>query len=176
LDDERLAWFWKELDERRMVLTLDLGPVEGPCYQTEVLARLIREFPRIKVVIAHLAQPAPRVEKDPELWSSWEEQIQLGLEPAVWFDLSALPDRVEDEQYPFPSVGRWVRRAVDLIGPGKLMWGSDVPGVLTVGNYRQLLTLMREHLEFLSPAEQEMILGKTAQQVYPFPAMMSTHP
>jgi predicted TIM-barrel fold metal-dependent hydrolase len=169
LDDPRLAWFWKELDARRMVLTLDLGPVDGPCYQTCVLARLIQEFPNIKVVIAHLAQPASHVEQDPELWSLWEEQIQLGREPTVWFDLSALPDRVENEEYPFPTVGRWIRRAVELIGAKKLMWGSDAPGLLAVGNYRQLLALMIEHLKFLSPTEQELILGKTAQHVYPFP-------
>jgi predicted TIM-barrel fold metal-dependent hydrolase len=168
LNDEQLSWLWTELERLHMVLTLDLGAIGSSSYQTAAVAKLADAHPELKIVIAHMGQPTPIAERDPELWSLWQAQIKLGLHPHVWFDTSALPHRAEHEQYPFPSIGRWVRQAVDLIGPHKLMWGSDAPALLTAANYNQLLILMQHHFEFLSPADRELIFGKTALEVYPF--------
>jgi len=166
LEDKSISWLWDELEHRNMVLTVDLGAIGSSSYQTKALGRRLDGHPELKVVIAHLGQPTPAAEKDPTLWSLWEQQVLLGTRPNVWFDTSALPHRASGEHYPFPSVGRWIRRAVELLGPQKLMWGSDAPALLTAANYDQLLSFMQRHLEFLPTADQELILGKTALEVY----------
>ncbi len=166
LDDECLAWLWPEMERRGLVVTLDLGRVGSSSYQTELVERIARRHPGLKIVIAHLGQPTIRVGKDPYLVSLWEKQISLGLLSNVWFDLSALPAKTEDEPYPYPSSGKWIRRAIELIGPRKLMWGTDVPGLLTSGTYTQLLTQMDVHLEGLGLEDRVAILGQTAQEVY----------
>lgn len=166
LDDECVSWLWPEMDRRGLIVTLDLGRVGSSSYQTGLVEKIARDHPGLKIVIAHLGQPTVGVAKDPRLVSLWEQQILLGLLPNVWFDLSALPAKTQGEPYPYPSSGNWIRRANELIGPGKLMWGTDVPGLLTSGTYTQLLTQMDVHLEGLACEDRDAILGHTALEVY----------
>ena len=168
LDDDYVGWLWAELERRHIVLVLDLGAVGSASYQTAAVARLSDSHPDLKIVIAHLGQPTPAAENDPGLWQMWDRQIGLGLRPQIWFDTSALPHRASPEPYPFPSIGRWIKRAIDLVGPHKLMWGTDAPALLTAANYNQLLTLMQRHCEFLAPADRDLVFGKTALEVFPF--------
>ena len=71
-----------------------------------------------------------------------------------------------DEDFPYPTVERYIRLATERIGVHKIMWGTDQPGLLGVLSYPQLLRLAYLHTEFLPAAEQEMVLGGTAMQVY----------
>jgi predicted TIM-barrel fold metal-dependent hydrolase len=166
LDDQAIAWLWEELERLSMVLTVDLGAVGSRSYQTQALRRIAEEHPTLRIVIAHLAQPTPAVEADPALRRQWEEQIDLGLLPNVWFDTASLPAYVADEGYPYPGAGRYLRMAIDRIGPGKILWGSDIPGVLVHANYQQLIGLARMHLQFLPSADQAAIMGANAERVY----------
>jgi predicted TIM-barrel fold metal-dependent hydrolase len=106
------------------------------------------------------------MEQDSLLKSKWKEQVLLAQHTNVWLDLSALPACAHGEAYPFPSVGRWLRRAVELVGSSKLLWGTDAPGLLTVASYPQLLTQMQTHLEFLPEAEVMGVLGLNALAAY----------
>ena len=133
---------------------MDLGPVGGRAYQTAALAALSDRYPEIQFVIAHLAQPPLRNPNNAGLNQKWEEQIVLGLKPNIAFDLSALPAyaRAYDE-YPYRAALNYIQRALRLIGAEKIMWGSDVPGLLTSGTYRQLLNYVKRHCEFSSAGD-----------------------
>jgi predicted TIM-barrel fold metal-dependent hydrolase len=159
-------WLWRELERRGLALTLDLGKVGTQSYQTEGVRRIATEHPDLRIVVAHLAQPNRQVEADPQLWAQCLEQLDLGKLPNVWFDLAALPIFLPEEDFPFPSVARYLQLAVERIGPNKLLWGSDQPGLLVVVNYLQLVRLAQLHLAFLSPDEQALVLHKNAQAVY----------
>ena len=76
--------------------------------------------------------------------------------------------KVGDEAYPWPSSRRWIRHALKLVGPAKLLWGSDIPGLLTAGTYPQLVQQMDFHLSDLRKAERRAILGGNAIRAYPF--------
>lgn len=166
LDAPDIVWIWDELERRDWVLVFDLGAVGCRSYQTSAVRGIAEAHPKLRIVIAHLGQPNPRVEADPELWEMWEEQIDLGRLPNVWFDNSAVPAYLADEGYPFPSAERYMRLAIDRFGPTKLMWGTDVPGLLSQATYPQLVKLAKLHTHFLSPDEQAMVLGGTAMKVY----------
>ena len=56
--------------------------------------------------------------------------------------------------------------AVDHIGPSKILWGTDVPGLLTSASYLQLVKMAKLHIEFLSPDEQALILWKNASLIF----------
>lgn len=166
LDDPQVAWLWDEMARRDLLLTLDLGAIGSRSYQTEAVCRIIDRHPELRIVIAHLGQPNPAAEQDPALWTRWQAQAQLACLPNVWLDTAALPAYLQDEGYPFPSARRYIRMAVDLVGPDKILWGTDVPGLLTVATYRQLVRLAYEHTDFLSPEDQAKILGLNALHVY----------
>lgn len=163
LDDPQLDWLWAELDRREINLTMDLGPVGGPSYQTTAVEKIASRHPNLPIVLCHLGFPAS--DMDAQLIAIWQEQILLGRLSNVWFDLSALPHRAE-QSYPYSKISEWIHRAIDLVGTEKLMWGTDAPGVTSVGTYPQLLTSYEQLLADLSETDRHRIFGETATAVY----------
>jgi len=166
LDALRLEWLWAELERRHLVLTLDLGAIGSRSYQTVAVRKIAVAHPALRVVIAHLGQPNPSLELDQAKRTLWQEQIELGRLPNVWFDCAALPSYAAEEGFPFASVARYLLQAVDRIGPDKILWGTDVPSLFAHATYRQLLDFARRPLAGLPPADLDLILGGNAQHVY----------
>ena len=163
-----LDWLWQELEKRGLILVLDLGGIGSRSYQTEAVRTIAVRHPNLKIVVAHLGQPRPEAEAEPELWKLWKEQVDLGLLANVWFDCASLIAFVNEEGYPFPSVERYLRLAVERIGADKVMWGTDQPGTLLHATYRQYVELAKLHTGFLSKRDQALVLGETALHVYGF--------
>ncbi len=166
LDDPALTPFWDRLEQCGQVLVLDLGVVGSESYQTAGVRGIAEQHPELKIVIAHLAQPSPAAEQDPELWELWREQIDLGKLPNIWFDCAALPAFLREEDFPYPTGGRYLREAVERIGPQRIMWGTDAPGLLVHATYPQLLRFAELHLEFLSSHDRALVLGENALEVF----------
>jgi predicted TIM-barrel fold metal-dependent hydrolase len=166
LDSDEMNWMWAAAEQQGLVIVLDLGAVGSPSYQTAGVREILARHPRLRVVIAHLAQPPIASPHDERLDQLWLEQIELGRSPNLWFDLSALPAYAKAEDYPFPTAIRYIERAASLIGPEKLMWGTDLPSLLTHATYAQLLSFVSRHCPFLSPDALRGVLGETAWQVY----------
>jgi predicted TIM-barrel fold metal-dependent hydrolase len=162
----QLDWLWRELEKQGLVLVLDLGEVGSRSYQTEAVRAIAENHPDLKIVIAHLGQPKPNVHADDRLKELWVRQISLGLLSNVWFDCAALPAYLPDEDFPFPSVEGNLQEAIDRIGPTKVLWGSDIPGLLSLASYPQLVKMARLHTAFLSPSDQEKVLWENARQVF----------
>ena len=166
LDDPALAWLWPTLQQAGLVLTLDLGGPGTASYQTEAVRGIAASHPALTMVVAHLGQPSPAVFRDSALRASWEGQLSLGLLPNVWFDTAALPAYYRREPFPWPGAAEALHRAADLIGARKLLWGTDIPGLLQYGEYARL----REHVEraFASfPShERDLVFGGNASRIY----------
>jgi predicted TIM-barrel fold metal-dependent hydrolase len=166
LNEPELNWLWQALEQQGLVLTLDLGAIGSRSYQTEAVKMIAENYPRLKIVIAHLGQPTTQAETNPTLWAQWQAQIDLGKLPNVWFDSSALVAYLPQEEYPYPSAARYLHQAIERIGANRVMWGTDQPGTLLHLTYLQYVTLAKKHLTFLGTHEQALVLGETALQVY----------
>jgi predicted TIM-barrel fold metal-dependent hydrolase len=166
IDSTRIDWLWKELLKRELVVVFDLGAVGSRSYQTSAIAEIAKKYPDLKIVIAHMGQIRPEVEVNAGSMKMWSDQIDLGRLPNVWFDNAALPAYLPQEDYPFPSAERFIHMAIDHIGPSKILWGTDVPGLLTSASYIQLAKMAKLHIGFLSFDEQAMILGENARFVF----------
>lgn len=166
LSDPDLMWIWDGLDKSNMILVLDLGAVGSASYQTDSVKKIAEDHPNLKIVIAHLGQPNPIVEAAPNLWKIWQNQIDLGALPNVWFDTASIPAYLAEEGYPYPSGTCYIRAAVDRIGPTKIMWGTDVPGLLGYATYLQLCKAAEMHIAFLSKVDQRLIMGENAAEVF----------
>ena len=166
LDAPEHRWLFEAAEKDGLVVTLDLGKIGSRAYQTDAVAKIAERHPDLSIVIAHLAQPPIGACGDALPNEKWQEQILLGCKPNVFFDLSALPAYAPDyDEYPYAAARTYIKRAVELIGAQKIMWGTDVPGLLTSGSYRQLLNYVRLHCEFLSEAEMALVLGLNALRV-----------
>jgi predicted TIM-barrel fold metal-dependent hydrolase len=166
IDDSGIDWFWVELERSGMVLVIDLGAIGSSSYQTAALRRIAIRHADLTIVIAHLAQPRPAAESDPNCWCLWIEQIRLGSLPNVYFDTASLPAYVAEDDYPFARAGRYMHEAISQIGSGKIMWGTDIPALLTVATYPQLLRSAKASLDWLSQGERNQILGENAAAIY----------
>ena len=160
LDEPSLNALWRRLEGDRRILTLDLGAIGASSYQTEAVDRIARDHPELTIVICHLAQP------NPQFMAAWQQQIDLGRLANVYFDTASVPEYFHEEDWPRPSCGRFIRLAVDTIGPEKILWGSDIPGTLGHHTYAQLLELGKLHTDFLPPAQQQIILADNARRTY----------
>jgi predicted TIM-barrel fold metal-dependent hydrolase len=166
LNETQLNEVWGSLERAKRVLTLDLGTVGSASYQTASVAEIARRFPELVIVISHLAQPEPKLLSDNEQMKMWLDQIELGRLSNVFFDTASLPMVFREQKHPFPLVHEFLHRAVDVIGPIKILWGSDAPGTLTLVSYNEYINLARQHLDFLSAEEQALILGENAHRIY----------
>ena len=167
IDAPEHRWLFEAAESDGLTVTFDLGKIGSRAYQTDAVAAIAKRHPNLTIVIAHLAQP-PIGECDDALSNEqWKEQILLGCKPNVFFDLSALPAYSPDyDEYPYMAARAYIKRAAELIGAEKIMWGADVPGLLTSGSYRQLLNYVRLHCDFLTKGELAGVLGLNALRVY----------
>jgi predicted TIM-barrel fold metal-dependent hydrolase len=67
--------------------------------------------------------------------------------------------------YPYPEAQELIRGMRDLLGAGKLVWGSDAPNVERFCTYKQSLDYVRNYCGFLSAAEKDSILGGNVDQL-----------
>jgi len=167
LDDPHLEWFWESVHRKQIVVVLDLGHVGGKAYQTQSIDRIARMYPGLRIVIAHLAQPPINQPNNNTLQQLWQEQILLARHPTVWLDLASLPNYAiaAGENDPYPGAIESIRRAVALVGPEKLLWGSDIPGVLVNSTYPQLKDYLNA-CDFLSWSDRDGIFGNNAARAF----------
>ena len=96
------------------------------------------------------------------LSTPWREQVLLARHSNVWLDLSALPHHLPEGDYPFSGIDIFVRKAVDLVGADRLLWGTDAPGMLWMLTYQQMLDVVRLHCHSLTAEQRRLILGENA--------------
>jgi predicted TIM-barrel fold metal-dependent hydrolase len=68
---------------------------------------------------------------------------------------------------PYHDLVPMIKRLYESFGAQRLMWASDSPYQLVGGHtYRASISLVRDHLNFLTPVERSWLLRGTAEKVY----------
>lgn len=173
LDDQRLIDLWKLLERQEATLTIDFGGSYGtPGHQLVELRVLLETCPDLKVVISRLGFPPVLNDGGWGTDQDWHDLLDLAIDFNVWFDTAVFSFstalKADSQEYPYPILQEVFRRALDRLGPSKLMWGSDMPSVLCWATYSQNLRWLEAELSTLSRSEQNMILWRNAAQVYRF--------
>lgn len=166
LSDRNLKWLWQEMEKNSLVLVLDLGSIGSRSYQTVSVKSIASEYPGLKIVIAHLAQPSLKMENDSALYNMWIEQIDIGKLNNVWFDTAALPSFFPLEVFPYKSAQKYFRIAIERIGANKIMFGTDIPWLLIYENYNRLINLLDIYTNELNKNEKDKIKYCNAIDVY----------
>lgn len=84
--------------------------------------------------------------------------------PGVTMKISGLPS-LSKEPFPFADTHRVVERALAAFGAERLMWGSNYPTLFDGYSYEQSVSYL-DHCRFVSPADREHVLGRTAARVF----------
>jgi hypothetical protein len=166
LDEPALSWLWGDLERRGKALTLDLGSPGSGSYQTDAVRAIAERHAGLCIVICHLCQPSPALEQDRDIRAAWESQVELSRLANVWMDTASLPAYFAGEPFPWPGAVRALRRALDLVGPRKVMWGTDIPGLLVHATYGKLRQQAEEALTGLPSADRAQVMGGNALELY----------
>ncbi|MDO5415582.1 MAG: amidohydrolase family protein [Lachnospiraceae bacterium] len=159
LNGELMHQVYRHAAEHDLTFVIDIGRPGNNCWQPDALAKAIREYPGMKFVICHLL--APQLGDGALL----KESLKKFALPNVWFDIAALCLNSRPETYPYPTAMGYVRDAVEILGPDRLMWGSDMPSAMTRDSYRHFIEFVTEN-PYLSGEEKRMILYENAERVY----------
>ncbi|HWQ55866.1 MAG TPA: amidohydrolase family protein [Bryobacteraceae bacterium] len=158
LDGPGMAAMWKCGAAEGLAMCPLMDPGALPA-----LDRMCRRHPETTVVIDHFA----RVGAGGEIREADVKQLcGLAAHPRVHVKLSAFYT-LGKAQYPYLDLIPMIRRLYDVYGPRRLMWASDCPYQLQNGNtYRGSIELIRDRLDFLTPADRDWLLRDTAARVF----------
>jgi len=71
-----------------------------------------------------------------------------------------------EEDYPYPIAQEAVRFLYDVLGPEKLVWGTDAPNVERYCTYTQSLTYLTKYCTFIPQSDMALILGENLAELF----------
>ena len=129
--------------------------------QTDAMAQLIKMHPHLRIAIGHFGMVTV---------DGWEKQIELAKHEHVYIESGGITWLFHKEFYPYPSAIQAIRKAIDICGIDKLMWGSDYPRTMTAITYDMSKDFIEKTSE-LSEEEKRKFLGENAKKFYGFPEL-----
>ncbi|MGE0407130.1 MAG: amidohydrolase [Candidatus Korobacteraceae bacterium] len=150
----------------------ELGAIFNFFIATPQLPRLedmIQRFPRVRIVIDHLARVDLKGSK-PE--QEFEKLLRLARYPNVWAKVSELQIISASKEFPYRDTFPYVQRLYDRFGGARLLWGTGFPGATREQAGRlplsKELALVREELPFFTAEDRNKILGLNALALWGF--------
>lgn len=158
LDTPGMAEMWKTGAKTRQAMCLLINPADLPATDA-----MCARHPDTPVVIDHFARiGADGVIRDDDV----KALCNLARHKHVHVKVSAFY-ALGKKKPPYDDLTPMIRRLLDSFGPNRLMWASDAPyQVQGVNTYKASITLVRDRLDFLSKADREWLLARTAEAVF----------
>ncbi len=126
------------------------------------LDAMCAQFPETPVVIDHLCRIGIRGDITPQ---EVEALCRMARHPQVRVKVSAFY-ALGSKKPPHDDLVPLIRRVVEAFGADRLMWASDCPFQVVEETYEDSISLVRDRLSFLSPAERAAILHDTAAALF----------
>lgn len=140
--------------DHKLLFFIDIGRPGNNCYQIDALAKAISCYPNMNFVICHLTAP-----QHDQLDLLEENMHKLNM-PNVYFDIASLPNNTK-QPYPFYEAQEYIRKAIDILGKDKILWGSDFPNAMNYCSYQEAYSYL-ENSNLFSKEEKEHIFYKNA--------------
>lgn len=165
-DEPDPGWLLRPDVDQGLAAVADAGLVfDLLVRQRELPAALtaVDRHPELRFVIDHLAKP-PIAAGELEPWVSLFRPF--GLRENVSVKLSGLVTEADWATWTPVDLAPYVAFALDVFGPGRLMFGSDWPVCLLAASYDRVVEGLLATLGDLAGPERDAILGGTATRVY----------
>ncbi len=153
--------FWRgisALEEFDLAYDILIYPKHLP-----VAAEFVRQFPRQRFVLDHLAKPPIKS----GALQPWERGIrELAAFPNVSCKLSGLVTEADWQQWRPEHMAPYLDVAFDCLGAERLMIGSDWPVCTVAAPYARAMGVVKDYLGRHSIHVQEAIMGANAQRFW----------
>lgn len=155
LNSSEMMEMFHYMQEKNIILSIDLANGDT---QVEEMKEIIQECPNLQIAIGHFGMVTT---------PHWTEQIKLARNKNVMIESGGITWLFNSEFYPFKGAIKAIKKAINLVGIEKLMWGSDYPRTITAITYKMSYDFIVKSKE-LSQEEKEAFLGLNAKQFYDF--------
>ncbi len=152
LTDGTADWLWPAAEQARLPVMFLTGG------QTREFARIAERHPALPLIIDHMGVNVG-VAKAGKIPDAIEASVVLAKYPNVSVKLSAAP-AYSSQPYPFGDMTVHIRRLFDAFGPQRCYWGTDMTNSFAKASYRERVTHFTEHLDFLSEADKDWVMGR----------------
>ena len=149
---------WKQAADDGIAMCALANPDALPAIQ-----RMCQEFPRTRVVIDHFARIGM---KGPVQQRDLDNLCRLAAFPNTHVKTSAFY-ALGKKKAPYTDLAPLIQKLRDTFGAQRLMWASDCPFQVQDGHtYADSIALIRDRLSFLTAADKEWMLRRTAEKVF----------
>jgi predicted TIM-barrel fold metal-dependent hydrolase len=164
LDAKSSDALWEKAEQLGAIFNFFIAAEQLP----KLEARLKR-FPRVKVVIDHLA----RVDLGgTNAEAETKKLLALARYPNVHVKVSELMILSPSKKYPYRDTFPLVRAVYEAFGADRLLWGTGFPGATRAQADRPALedelALIRKEIPFFSAEDRSKILGANAAKLWGF--------
>ena len=159
LDGPEMRRILDYVADKKVAVTFDVGDRTQTSQQIGALKTLAHDYPNIHFIIEHCLNLCSAMD------AKWQDDIKTLVNDNVWFGIASLAWFLKEYEYPFPNSLELVRYVYNTAGSEKMIWGSDVPMIMTKIDYKDSLTYL-QHAKFLSEADLDNIYSKAAQAGY----------
>jgi predicted TIM-barrel fold metal-dependent hydrolase len=139
--------------------------------QLPKLEDMVRRFPKVRVVIDHLARVNLGA-ANPQ--AEIEQLLALARYPNVWVKVSELSVLSPSKVYPYRDTFDLVKQVYQALGPDRLLWGTGFPGATRAEagrpSLQQELDLVRKEVPIFTPEDRVKLLGRNAAKLWGFEA------
>lgn len=158
LETPGMAEMWQTGAKTRQAMCLLINPSDLPAADA-----MCGKHPDTPVVIDHFA----RVGADGEIRDADVTALcKLARHRHTHVKVSAFY-ALGKKKPPHDELIPMIRKLLEAFGPKRLMWASDAPyQTQGVNTYKASIALVRDRLDFLSKADREWLLAKTAEAVF----------
>jgi len=160
LNSSELYPLWREAERLNAVFNFYILP-----HQMPMLEDMAGRFPGVKIVVDHLGEPDLRA-ADP--WADFRKMFRLKRFPNVWVSASE-PYEISRQKYPYRDIYPFFKATYEEFGGRKLIWGTGYPKPRWELPMDRELEFVDKILDFYTPEDRELILGKNALRIWRFP-------
>ena len=152
---------WKEAEKLNAVFNYYILP-----HQMPMLEDMAGRFPGVKIVVDHLGKPDLKLE-DP--WPEFRKTFRLKKFPQVWISASEPYELSITKEYPYRDTVPFFKATYEEFGGKQLIWGTGYPHPRWELPTDKELEFVDKILDFYTPEDRELLLGKNALQIWRFP-------
>ncbi|MBN9408263.1 MAG: amidohydrolase [Burkholderiales bacterium] len=151
---------WEVLQEHGLVMNIEVLSVGGGGPSAPALIELSKRYPDVRIVLDHLLEPeCEHGAADFGLDHHFESLVPVKNISFKWTSINldiCRESGVDDKQM--------LRRAVDMYGADRIMWGSDIG--TSSGTYKDMVQRALDSAELLTDAEKKALFHDTGRRVF----------
>ena len=120
--------------------------------------------PNTVIVIDHLGRIGAN---GTILQSDIDQLCALAKNENIYLKVSAFY-ALGSKQPPHHDLIPLIKQVYDSYGPDRLMWASDAPPALMDESYEDQISVVRDHINFISQSDKEKLMRTTAERIFFF--------